>query len=60
MSDFGKEVAKEHRESLDAFNKKPIRQNISGPVPADGVDKSVAEQVRADLEGLIKKHEDAP
>ena len=57
MSDFGKEVAKEIRDLQEHFGKKPLAPPGAPPVPGHSVDKAVAEQVNADLDGLAKKHE---
>ena len=57
MSDFGKEVAKEIRDLQEHFAKKPLAPPGAPPVPGHSVDKAVAEQVNADLDGLAKKHE---
>lgn len=60
MSDFGKEVAETFRGIKGDF------ERSLEPPPPDGcgtggarhkLDKSVVEQVRADLDGVIKKHE---
>lgn len=56
MSDFGKEVAKEIRGLKEKFSERTIIDPHAGS-PVGSVDRSVAEQVHADLDRLIEKHE---
>jgi len=56
-SDFGKTVAKEIRGLKEHFGQKQIIDNQADVVSGNAVDKSVAEQVNADLDRLIEKHE---
>ena len=57
-SDFGKKVAEALRGIKKDFSFKPVRNNASDHEnPDNAIDGAVKEQVYADLDRLIEKHE---
>lgn len=59
-SDFGKKVADELRGIKKDFSFKPVRNNDPNATttnPDNAIDGAVKEQVNADLDRLIEKHE---
>lgn len=56
-SDFGKKVADELRGIKKDFSFKPVRDNAASTNPDNAIDGAVKEQVYADLDRLIEKHE---
>ncbi len=55
MSDSGKAVAEEYRRILRDVDARPV--NDSQTSQSGGIDKQVKEQVRADVDRLIEKHD---
>ena len=57
VSDFDKAVAEEYRAIKQQVENRPVIDRSQGVKPSGALDRQVKEQMVAELDGLIRKHD---